>query len=688
MKVFTILILVWSYVGVGALFAEEEAQKQPAVMSLQISPDDPSQEALRELQEKFKSQYRYVDESGQVLGSEELPVWTENHNQVVNKTIENCSPSGNGSSISQCERINFGLDLVNPSDGSTPGFKTNDQIKYEGYDQTRLMHLDLFTSAVGISKVQDKLIEYNIYRLDGNADKAAQVFTGDPELNAQLQDAAAQPERYTGIIGRTASAQQIMERPYAGNVGAFLKDQFFMQDEQRNALIALWNYQQVLTADDSDTSSVYENKIIKSDGRLMNTDIEREIKDGGQLYIPSDAAIEAVKDQVAALKQEGLIEDNSDDPFAKLRDFMSKASSIDSNAELSSLIEERTLQNLMNMRTQDDWGWDRYGVRMINDEGLTSICGQSGAKGFRIPLGENEACKTSYLKGLKEIEPNYENNSEYADPSNGRYSEELHFQKIAEKRASLGNKFLEQNGAKVTEITGQDGDSSLEKLINVLSRDSAIAKFAQIDIRNNPLVFGKATAQIGSKGITEPSEAQKNNIIAKGKEEFGKSAIEEQVSMASASQGLSSGSSSFNASASSPNSRPNAQQSAEKAQKVESMMGKSSASFISKDTTNSDDNGTEFGFASSLGGVSSGSTSAYQNLPSEKRNNLKFFGEALAPMDPINKKGRPEIPRAIGIFCNPHRTDLEDDPKCTCLHGPIILKFFESDEDVDCPQLN
>ena len=74
-------------------FAEEEVEGQPAAMSLQVSPDDPSQEPIRKLKEQYRSQYRYVDDDGQIIGSDDLPVWTEKHNEDRKSTRLNSSHS-------------------------------------------------------------------------------------------------------------------------------------------------------------------------------------------------------------------------------------------------------------------------------------------------------------------------------------------------------------------------------------------------------------------------------------------------------------------------------------------------------------------------------------------------------------------------------------------------------------------
>jgi|GEM_PF-1743638 len=697
--IFTLLFSIWASTLV---LGEEESQENrtPAPISVQVKGEGEGTSLdteLQELVERIKNSYAHVSEDGVVPEPGDKPVWTEKHNAVFNEIVKNCGPTGNGRSVSNCESIGFGLGLVDDSNGSkpAPGFQTNQEIKFDEFNgPSTYMHMDLTVSAVGTSKVLDKLIEYNLNLLDGENEKAAAVFTQDPELKLQVEDAAKQPDRYTGIIGRTAGADQLVNPPYNGNLGEFLEDQYYMGDRQKKALIATLNYIQYLTEkEDPDPTGLYTNKIMGSDGRILSSEIEDRLKEGGELYLPSDGTIEAVVEQIDALDGE-LVDLNSDDPFAGLREFLEKTDSLKENPDVQSLVEEKTLEHLIAMKSKDDMGFDKYGVRLINQDGISSICKKAGEKSFNIPMGDNEVCKENYFEGLKQSNPEYEEDEKFIDPSSGRFSEDLMLQKISEERDALKEKLAEENQDSIGYITGKEGLEAVEKLLNVLSRDSAIEEFAQIDIRNNPSIFSNSTALMGSKGVVKPSDSQKSDLIAKGESEYGPGSAGSGVSFAISSLFDTPGAqnpSSRNPSSFSSNQSQTPVESAKVREEINSILG--SSNFEVKDTTVGDSSdgdpfGDAFAFSSGSGASADDEENGgvgYRNQDENDRGNLLKFPEALIEPDVLDDEGNPRMNQAVGIFCNPYNFVLKDDPKCRCLHGPKIKIFYDEEDNLNCP---
>ena len=697
MRVLPIFVLIIG--AVPFLFGEGDETATPVALDTSFLKDNGTSldGRIGTLVGKIENSYSFVSPGEEASTDGEKPVWTEKHNEVFREVYQNCGPSGNGSSVINCEQIGFGLNLVDQSAGSSaiPGFKSNEEIAFEEFSAHPYMHMDLTVSAVGTSKVLDKLIEYNLNMVDGEESKAADVFTQDPELKRQVEDAAKQPDRYMGIVGRTTGSEQVVSPPYNGNLGDFLTDQYFMADRQKKALVATLNSIQYLTQDeeDRDADDLYSNKILGSDGRILSSTIEDQLREGGKLYLPSDGTIEAVVEQLDSLGSE-FVDLESEDPFAGLREFLEQNKDLDENEDLQSLIEERTFGHMVAIKSDDEFGFQKYGARLINEDGISSICKRSGKKGYGIPLTGNSECQKSFLKGYEEFEPGFKDSEAYVDSTNGRFSEDLLLEKITEKRKNLQNSISTENSELFQGNPHLDEEDPLEKYLLVKSRDSAIKEFAQIDIRNNPELFAKSTSLLGSQGVVKPSDSERSDIIAQAENEYGPGGSSSGVSFAISSMfdtpgdGFNSGGSGSLFSGDDSAQTP---EDGETRREIDDILGSSDIEV--KDTTISDSSDDDpfanaFAFSSSAGSSDPSDESGgvgYRNQNENDRGNLLKFPEALIEPDVLHSDGKPRMNQAVGIFCNPTNFVLKDDPKCRCLHGPKIKVFYDEQDDLDCP---
>ncbi len=627
--------------------------------------------------EDIKVRYSFAGEA-QESDADAKPVWTARHNEVLKSIYQNCGPSGNGQTVMDCEGIGFGVDLVKDKleQENLPGFKSNSEIKYKDPEHER-MHMDLVVSGVGTSRALGELIEYNLLILDEEPEKAAQIFLQDPALRLHVEDAKQQPDRYMGVIGRVASADQIMSSPYNGNLEGFLDDQYFMGDSEQKALVIGMNYIQALTADAStkEGSSVYANRLLGSDGRIMDSEIEEALRKGGEIYILADATIEAIADQLEAFP-DGLIDLESEDPFKGLREYVEAKKLQAGKPAVRGLIQEETWRQLLELKTKDQWGYDKYGARLINENGIRSICRESGVRGFRPPRG-SEACQKAYFEGYREFEPGFRDNPQYADESTGKFSEKLLLAGVKQRRESL-----------IEETSKEDGE--VTELIQVLAGDSAIREYVRMDIRNNPEQFAKSELLLGSQGATPVDQEKLKNLISKAESDLGPGTSSSDLPFSLFSDcgdGFGLNAASEIRSDTAPTSQPSKSQAeSPREKKLVALLGNSNQKPRVEDEGSSAFN--SFGGPGFSGlnpwGQAKDNPGGYRQQSPTDRGNLLKFPEALQELLPVDGDGNPFMKQAVGIFCRPENYVLKDDPYCTCLHGPRIRIFYDETELEDC----
>jgi hypothetical protein len=674
-------LVLATFLPVYSVDDESPSDSLPPATRLDLSYIQNNQSSLGQRLDKvlaqIKNRYRFVSEDGQPR-SDGKPVWTERHNEVLKSIYQNCGPSGNGQTVMDCEGISFGVDLVKDKldQGQLPGFKSNSEIKYQEpyHDQ---MHMDLMVSGVGTSKILGELIEYNLYILDEEPEKARQVFLKDPALRLHIEDAEKQPDRYMGIIGRVASADQIMSPPYNGNLGGFLEDQYFMGDGQQKALVAGLNYIQTLTADSptKGSESVYSNRLLGSDGRILDSEVGEALRKGGEIYIPADATLEAISDQFENFPK-GLIDLDSEDPFQGLRDYIETQKLKAQDPTVKGLVEEETWRQLLELKTKDSWGFEKYGARLINENGIRSICRESGLKGFRPPKGP-ESCQNAYLEGFLEFEPGFREDPQYVDSATGKFSENLLLAQVNKRRESL-----------VQEISKED--LAVKELIQVLAGDAAIREYVRLDIRNNPEQFAKSELLLGSQGAVSASIGGLEVAISKAESDlgpgvsgsdlpFGLFADSSPPSDSNQAPGMNSKFTNQNRSSTGTERRQE--------KRVAALLGNANQEPLEVDDASPSfppfSGGSGFSGFGPWSKPKANSGAFRQQNPADRANLLKF-PEALQEPLPVDSNGSPMLKQAVGIFCRPENYVLKDDPYCTCLHGPRIRIFYDQNELEDC----